>query len=160
MKKNNMSTEDAEIPRKKAKVDGATEEDNNKDQSKQNEFVYSGQVGEKIPRDVTHVEVHSSVKVIPEVAFAHCSRLTNVELPKGLEEIGERAFLECTSLHGIVIPPAVRRIPEEAFGHCSRLTNVELPEGLEEIGETAFFECMSLHAIVIPPAVKIGRAHV
>jgi hypothetical protein len=117
-----------------------------------NDFiVYSGQGS--IPRDVTRVKVHPSVKVIHPRGFYRCSELTNVELPEGLKEIGEYAFYLCLSLHAIVIPPFVKVIDKWAFTGCVALTNVELPEGLEEIREEAFCGCRSLHRIVIPQSV-------
>jgi hypothetical protein len=54
-----------------------------------------------VPRDVTRVIVHPSVKEIKDCAFYCCTQLTTVSGGKGLEEIGEGAFGRCTSLHEI-----------------------------------------------------------
>ena len=92
-------------------------------------FVYAGQEGEIVPRDVTSVKVHPTVKVIKARAFYRCSLKTvilnddqgesygliTVTLHDGLEEIGEKAFCKCTSLQGIVVPPTVNVIKARAF---------------------------------------------
>ena len=55
-------------------------------------FLYTGQGSSNIPRDVTHVWVHSSIKVIKQKAFFLCKQLVDVELSEGLERIRESAF--------------------------------------------------------------------
>ena len=47
-------------------------------------FIYIGQ-GSVVPRDVTHVCVHPSVRAIASRAFAGCVGLVEVELCEGLE---------------------------------------------------------------------------
>jgi hypothetical protein len=121
-------------------------------------FLYTGQCGGDILRDVTHVRVHPSVRAIKNWAFNECRQLSPVILGNGLEEIGERAFYECTSLVRIAIPPAVQVIKDCAFSGCSGLTAADLNDGLEEIGEGAFQECTSLIRIAIPPAVRAIKA--
>jgi hypothetical protein len=118
-------------------------------------FVYHGWMEVKdIPRNVTHVRIHSSARAIKENAFYERWQLMVVILNEELEEIGEMAFHECISLERILIPNAVKTIKLGAFGCCSSLTTVTLGEGLEEIGEQAFCDCQLLHSIIIPDAVK------
>lgn len=57
-------------------------------------LIYHGAKSGQIPRDVTHVTVHPSVKAINVRAFYQCSQLTTAILGDGLEEIGEYAFSE------------------------------------------------------------------
>ena len=80
-------------------------------------FVYMGQ-GSVVPRDVTRVRVHPSVRIIAARAFEGCHELVEVELFKGLEEIGEPAFCGCKSLKQIAIPSTVRVICSQAFHGC------------------------------------------
>ena len=87
-------------------------------------FVYRGRVGEVIPRDVTRVKIHLSVRVIKNWAFSGCSKLTSVTLGDG-----------------------VRVIKREAFRDCRGLTSVTLGDGLEKIGVGAFLRCTSLQDI-------------
>ena len=120
-------------------------------------LVYSGQSRGSIPKNVTHVIVDQSVKVIESSAFYGCAQLMRVELNDGLEKIKKGAFAN-TSLTRISIPSSVKVIGSTAFFGCSRLTNVELCEGLEKIMIRAFEECASLEDVSIPSTVnKIGR---
>ena len=116
-------------------------------------FVYHGREGEDVPRDVIHVRVHPSVKVIRAKAFASRIRLISVEFRDGLEVIEEEAFYVCSSLREILFPPSVRAIKANAFRGCEGLTTAILNDGLEEIGNCAFAQC-ALVRIVIPPAVR------
>mmetsp|Transcript_1183 Transcript_1183/g.1966 ORF Transcript_1183/g.1966 Transcript_1183/m.1966 type:complete len:483 (-) Transcript_1183:391-1839(-) len=116
-------------------------------------FVYMGQ-GSVVPRDVTRVHVHHSVRVIAARAFSECYKLVEVELCEGLEEIGEHAFCLCPSLRRITVPSSVRSICGWTFKGCRGLVEVELCEGLEAIGEWAFEGCISLRRITIPSSVR------
>ena len=108
-----------------------------------------------VPRDVTRVSVHPTIRAIVDSAFHGCSDLSVVTLGKGLEENGEGAFVKCTLLREILIPHSVKTIRDYAFGKCSQLTTVILGEGLEEIGQGGFYECTSLREIQIPHAVMM-----
>ena len=67
-----------------------------------------------VPRDVTHVRIHSSIRAIKE-AFYERRQLVTVILGDGLEEIGVDTFKGCKSLQEINIPNAVKRIKMKAF---------------------------------------------
>ena len=95
-------------------------------------FVYHGGEGEVIPRDVTRVKIHSSVRVIKNRAFSGCSGLTTLTLGNGLEKIGAQAFDGCRSLRAIVIPNAVREIDGSAFLGCTNLTRVRFCDEIEQ----------------------------
>ena len=101
--------------------------------NEQKAFLYTGQSHYNIPRNVTHVKVDSSVKMIGEWAFLICSQLSIVELREGLEVIGKVAFHCCTSLERITIPSSVRVVGGRAFEGCTQLKIVKLCEGLERI---------------------------
>jgi hypothetical protein len=121
----------------------------------QEPFLYTGLPSRNIPRNVTHVKVDPTVKVIGDgPAFYYWRRLIIVELNEGLEWIDEGAFQDCTSLTSIRIPSTVKEIGLEAFMGCRQLKTVELLEGLESIGKYAFAECTSLRRIIIPSTVK------
>eukprot|EP00579_Thalassiosira_antarctica_P033280 CAMPEP_0201999456 /NCGR_PEP_ID=MMETSP0905-20130828/6040_1 /ASSEMBLY_ACC=CAM_ASM_000554 /TAXON_ID=420261 /ORGANISM="Thalassiosira antarctica, Strain CCMP982" /LENGTH=139 /DNA_ID=CAMNT_0048555695 /DNA_START=61 /DNA_END=477 /DNA_ORIENTATION=- len=119
-------------------------------------FVYMGQ-GSVVPRDVAHVRVHPSVRVIAARAFAGCVELVEVELCEceGLEEIGAEAFAGCISLKRITIPSTFSMIGMGSFAGCKELVEVELCEGLQEIGNGAFSGCKSLRNIAIPSSVRV-----
>jgi hypothetical protein len=49
------------------------------------DLIHTGGEHRDIPRPVTHVEVHPSVRVIERATFSQCSRRTTVNLGGGLE---------------------------------------------------------------------------
>ena len=68
-----------------------------------NIFVFVG--GDQVvPRDVTHVIIDKSVKIIPARAFKRRSQLRYVEMHDGVEIIEGDAFFGCPSLRGIKLP--------------------------------------------------------
>ncbi len=71
-------------------------------------FIYDGEGRGEIPRDVTHVDNHPSIKMIKDEAFSWCWELAILNLSERLEEIGVKAFRESRSLHEILIPPPTR----------------------------------------------------
>ncbi|KAL7427691.1 LOW QUALITY PROTEIN: hypothetical protein ACHAXH_000997 [Discostella pseudostelligera] len=93
-------------------------------------FLYTGQPASTIPRDIQHVIIDPSVKVISERAFYDCDQLEIVEFCHGLEEIKDRAFRHCTSLTSICIPSTVRIIDDSAFRDCTSLVEVQLCGGI------------------------------
>uniref|UniRef100_A0A7S2HVD3 Helicase-associated domain-containing protein n=2 Tax=Helicotheca tamesis TaxID=374047 RepID=A0A7S2HVD3_9STRA len=58
----------------------------------QKTFLYTGHEDEEIPKDVIHVEVHSSVTSIGDCAFIDCKSLISVTLPPSVTSIGKEAF--------------------------------------------------------------------
>ena len=71
-------------------------------------FPYTGQSRKYIPRDVTHVKVDPTVKVIGEEAFM------------GRRKLRSAAFQGCTLLERINIPSTVKAIGVTAFLDCSQ----------------------------------------
>jgi hypothetical protein len=105
-------------------------------------FVYTGPLGERVPRDVVRVRVDPSVTSIPSRAFARCNKLVEVELCEGLVEIGYNSFAECDySITKINIPNSLRRIKDWAFISSLR-THICLHDDIESIGEGAFDSCI------------------
>ena len=90
-------------------------------------FLYTGQPIADIPRDVSHVRIDPSVKLLAVGAFQNCEQLVVVELCEGLLWIGERAFDGCKSLKYIKVPSTVKVIGVYAFFGCEQLA--ELCEG-------------------------------
>ena len=111
-------------------------------------FVYTG--GEQVvPRDVTHVIVDKSVKIIRREAFFGRDRLVSIEMHDGIEIIEEWAFFNCFSLTGSIKLPGVRVVGRWAFTRTS-LTDVEFGDKLETIGKGAFNNCRSLRSVKMP----------
>jgi len=121
------------------------------------DFLYTGQDWTEIPRNVTHVRIDPSVKVVKGSAFNRCSQLVEVELCEGLQAIGPSAFSDCISLKCIKggIPSTVRVIDREAFLCCEQLVEAKFREGLRTIAYCAFSGCKGLLCIEIPSTVKV-----
>jgi hypothetical protein len=99
-------------------------------------FVYMGG-NQEVPRDVTHVRVHKSVKIITASAFKYCENLVWIEMHHGVEIIGSYAFRGCSSLRRIKLT-GVRIIERVAFSRCEALEGVEFGDKLEVVGGGAF----------------------
>jgi hypothetical protein len=113
-----------------------------------NIFVYLG--GEQeVPRNVTHVIIDRSVKIIPARAFSYRRKLVSVETHDGIEKIERWAFDSCTSLRGIKLP-GVKEVGDNALYGCWAMTDVEFGDKLETIGGYAFGRCPHLRRISIP----------
>ncbi len=118
-----------------------------------NAFVYLGG-DQRVPRDVTHIRVHKSVKIIPASAFRNCRNLVSIELHDGVEIIEWCAFQGCTSLREIKLSGG-RVIEGSVFGYCTALEDVEFGDKLETIGSSAF-EGTSVRNIKLPKVRTIG----
>lgn len=129
------------------------------------DFEYTGQ--EPVPKNVTHVYFHPSVRKVEgyeyaddgnlddhKHAFQDCKNLKEVVLNEGLVEIGKYAFYCCTSLESISFPSTMRRIGMYAFSDCSKLEEIVLNEGIKKIDSHSFNECKSLSSIHIPSTLK------
>jgi hypothetical protein len=99
-------------------------------------FVYMGG-DQEVPRHVTHVRVHKSVKIISREAFEYYNNLVSIEMHDGVEIIEEYAFHECPSLRNIKLL-GVRVIEMGAFWGCTMLEDVEFGNKLDTIGFEAF----------------------
>jgi hypothetical protein len=118
-------------------------------------FVYMGQRGESVPRDVIRVLVDPSVTSILTRAFEGRKRLAEVELCDGFVEIGERSFGWCDhSITKIHIPTSLRMICDIAFVSSIR-TPICLHDGIESIGEYAFRGCIFTN-FRVPPLITVS----
>ena len=124
------------------------------DNGNNNVFVYMGG-DQRVPRNVTHVRIHKSVKIITRMAFHNCVNLVWIEMHDGVEIIEEAAFYECLFLKRINLS-GVRIIGIEAFFNCHALEDVKFGDKLETIGSCAFADCDSLRNIKLPKVRVIG----
>ncbi|MBE7015289.1 MAG: hypothetical protein E7417_00480 [Ruminococcaceae bacterium] len=104
-------------------------------------------------RNLTSVNIPSSVTSIGESAFSGCENLKSITIPSSVTSIGESAFDFCTSLTSIVIPNGVKSINNGTFAYCYSLTNITIPSSVTSIGEEAFSFCESLERITIPNSI-------
>lgn len=115
-------------------------------------FLYNG--SGKVPRDVTHVRVDSSVTEIPDKAFQFCRGVVSVQLNEGLVRIGNYAFCCCRSLVNINFPSTLKVIGDYAFGDCGSLITAKLNEGLLNLQSEAFIRCYSLKYVIFPSTLQ------
>lgn len=146
------ATGDATTPAPAASRNGNNTRNRNKDTTKV--FIYTGQHGDGIPRDITHVRVDPSVTKIFDLAFFCAAKLVAIELNEGLETIGSQSFYNCSSIESIILPSTMKDVGQHAFDGCKSLVNVQLNEGLEKIGSQAFGFCKSLTSIIFPSTVR------
>jgi hypothetical protein len=117
-------------------------------------FVYTGEGGAAVPRDVVRVRVNPSIASIPAEAFHRRKKLAEVELCEGLVEIGERSFEYCNhSITKINIPTSLRRINCDAFYQALR-TPIRLHDDIESIGEYVFAFCIFTN-FRVPPLITM-----
>ena len=100
-------------------------------------------------RDMTSIEIPSSVKNINGHAFQNCSGLTSIEIPNSLTIIDEAVFAGCTGLTSIEIPSSVTSIGTWAFEGCSGLTSIIIPSSVMSIENQAFSSCIGLTSISV-----------
>jgi hypothetical protein len=117
-------------------------------------FVYMGEGGATVPRDVVHLRVDPSVTSIPACVFYECKKLAEVELCEGLVEIGDRSFGWCyQSIAKINFPNSLRRINDYAFSF-SLQTPIRLHDDIESIGRGAFATCIFTN-FRVPPLITV-----
>ena len=124
-------------------------------------------------RNLTRIDIPSSVKEIQESAFWLCKSLKTVKLPDELHTLGDFAFASCDSLTTIELPinmsnigngvfsgciklnsPNIRdtsitRISNDCFGACFSIQMLELPESTQRIETLAFRICYELNTLII-----------
>ena len=118
-------------------------------------YMITGEDGEVIPENATHVSVHPSVKVIPKRLFCWHPNIVELVCHDGVIKIEEEAFYGCPLLKRVILK-GVEEVEWGAFSMCDALEYVECDK-LEIIGEYAFDECRSITSINVPSA-KIVRA--
>jgi hypothetical protein len=96
-------------------------------------------------KNLTSIEIPSTVTSIGGNAFYNCSNLTNITIPSSVTSIGYYAFYS-SGLTNIDISEGVTNIGSKAFGYC-KFTNIILPDSITSIGNDAFYNCKNLRDI-------------
>ena len=102
-------------------------------------------------RDITKVNLPTSLKQINWQAFRQTTNLKSISLPKGLEVLQERAF-NASVITSIVIPGSVKTVGALAFFQ-SYIEKATIEDGVEILDSAAFSQC-GLKEITIPGSVK------
>lgn len=136
---------------------------------------------------MTYKGKNYSVTAISDWAFSGCRNLTSINIPSSVESIGRGAFYGCQNLTSLTIPSGVTSIDTyEWFHYCSNLASVKvdagnpvydsrdncnaiietstntliwgcknatIPSSVTSIGEGAFYHRLGLTSINIPEGV-------
>ncbi len=100
-------------------------------------------------KEITSIEIPSSVTTLGDCVFQGCSGLTSLNLPAGITKIGWNAFSGCSGLTSLNLPAGITEICDAAFSGCSGLTSLTLPAGITSIGRAAFYGCSVLTSIYV-----------
>ena len=108
-------------------------------------------------KNITSVQLPSTITSIGSYAFQGCSSLVSVSIPDSEVSLGEGVFKECTALESCVFPKGMTEIPPETFWGCTSLKTIMIPENVQSVGRSAFQLCSSVTEIYIPKSVtEIG----
>lgn len=102
-------------------------------------------------KDITKVNLPTSLKQIQYQGFRQTTNLKSISLPKGLEVLGGRAF-NASGITSIVIPGTVKTVGVLAFFQ-SYIEKATIEDGVE-ILDSAAFRSSGLKEITIPGSVK------
>ena len=102
-------------------------------------------------KDLTSINLPSSLEEIEYSAFDNCRSLKFIELPNNIKKLGSSIF-NITSIKSIVVPPYAEL--DSTFNECKNIESVILSEGLETIGPYTFYSCSNLKSVKLPNSLK------
>ncbi len=100
-------------------------------------------------KNLTAIDVPSTVRSIGGSAFFGATSLAQVTLHEGLKTIGKSSFYK-VPVTTLDIPASVDSIYATAFLFCNKLETVTLHEGLKYMGDGAFNGCTVLKGMTLP----------
>ncbi len=102
---------------------------------------------------IKKIEFPSSVELIEDGAFRHCSELKDVVIPGNVKEIKYGAF-ELSGMEELIVEEGVEFIAPSAFRLCKNLKLVSLPESLKKAESSdrynMFEGCRKLERVKLP----------
>lgn len=101
----------------------------------------------------------NSLKVIPPLAFSHCSSLKSFQFPPFLTHISHQSFRHCHNLQFLDFPSSLQVIQDSAFAFCTALTHLLLPKQLSFLGESSFEHCEQLTSVIFSDSLDIIPFH-
>lgn len=103
-------------------------------------------------KELTHVVLPSTIKMIGICAFNCCTKLQKINLPDSIEFIEDGAFRYCESLKKVCLPLNLNVVSPELF-YGSGIESIEIHQNIKEIGYWAFWGCKHLKRLIIPESV-------
>ncbi len=115
-------------------------------------------INESTSGDITIPDVVNgyTVKKIGDYAFYRCKNLTKVNLPSSIKAFGKNAFYDCNNLEPFELPSDLTYISEGMFAGWKLLVNITLPPTVTSIGSYAFNGCTNLESINTENVKSIG----
>ena len=96
------------------------------------------------------------VTKVGDYAFYECKDLTKVNLPSSIKSFGKYAFKSCINLEPFALPSNLTYISEGLFNGCVKFVNISLPSTVTSIGSYAFCGCSNLVSINTDNIKSIG----
>lgn len=96
--------------------------------------------------EATSIFLPSSINVIEDNVFSHCTKLETFTIPDNVTRIQDGTYIS-SGLKSIEIPEGITEIGGQAFAYCNSLESVTLNNGLRTIDFMAFQSCKKLTAI-------------
>ena len=104
-------------------------------------------------KNLTTVQLPTTLKIIESDAFRECTSLSKINLPKGLQELGGYVFYGCSSLSSIQIPSTLTNLGDRGAGHHtftgSGLTSISIPASVNKMASYCFENCPNLTTVNI-----------
>lgn len=97
-------------------------------------------------RELTHIDIPSSVTSIGDSAFSGCTSLSGITLPNSVKKLSARAFEGCTSLRDVTLSRSLTRLSSLTFSKTA-ITEITVPEGICEIQGNPFAACRELRTL-------------
>ena len=106
-------------------------------------------------KEVTKIDIPSTVKTIGNNAFNGCTSIETISMPNNITSIGVSAFANCTSLNQINLPEnaSYTVISNNLLNGCISLENIKIPQYITTIGQSALSGC-NIASLNIPGNVK------
>lgn len=104
-------------------------------------------------KNLTTVQLPTTLKIIESDAFRKCTSLSKINLPKGLQELGSHTFYGCSSLTSIQIPATLTNLGCRGYGQGtfseSGLKTITIPANVKKMASYCFKNCPNLTAVSI-----------
>lgn len=107
-------------------------------------------------KEVTEIDIPSSVIQINERVLVGASSITSITIPESVETIGNYAFGWCTGLTSLKFKnnSQLTSIGDYAFFNCSELKSITIPNSVTSMGSCLFLNCSGLVSVELSNAVR------
>ena len=95
-----------------------------------------------LTKDHPYIDVDCGIKY-----YINDKEITSIEIPSSVTTLGDCVFQGCSGLTSLTLPAGITKIGDKAFWDCRGLTNLTLSAGITEIGDGAFWGCSGLKEV-------------